>query len=306
MEEFLQFCKIDKTQINLNSEDKKIIRWLKQLFINELGLDIEFSNFVNQRLIKFTQEFTFFDDFFKQRSFKEVLIPSSYWSAGIVAAARKNSIIVSDIQYALISKYHPSFAFPISGRAYGADRIYLWSKYWNINEVPFNKSFIIDNNYYMEKFKALNLRACTEKKYDVAFVSQSRIGYILFDWMIKFSILNPLLKIVFCSHPDEDISSYKDFIKLKSLSNVFVTNNETIKDMALSENVVGVYSTSMFEALALRKKVFIAKINGYDILEREIENEYMTLVENHFELAEKIKYYENKNTIDYSKLFFSF
>lgn len=304
---FLDYCQKDNTVITYSSEDKRIIRWFKQLFIEQLGIDIEFSHFINARLIKFLREYHYFNEFFDKNSYKEVVIPSAYWSAGIIAAARQHGIITADIQYALISPLHPSFAFDTEARAYGPDRVYLWSSYWNIKETTYNKSFVLQSNYFKEKLTHLGIEiGQTTNQYDVAFVSQSRIGRRIFNFVLDFARDNPTLKIVFCPHPDELVSEYPRFNELAGYPNVVVNSNiETLMIMSQSRNVVGVYSTSLIEALALGKEVYSLEIGGHEVMEREVSKGYIEYVSSSSELALKMQIAEEKTEkADYAKLFY--
>jgi len=305
IEEYLNHYKEYKAIINLSSYDKERIKWLKKVFKNEIGLNIEFSQFIDERIKKYKKEFSFFDQFFKEKDIQEILIPSSYWSAGIIAAAKKNNIVASDIQYALISKYHPSFAFLENYRNYNANRIYLWSKYWNIKEVPFDKSIVKSNNYFKEKCEAMHIMPNMENKYDIAFVSQSRIGEKILAFAYKFAKKNRKKSIIFCPHPDEDLVSYENYDKFINLKNVKISYNETLKDIADSQTIITVYSTTAFEALALEKNVFILKINGYEILEKEISKKFIRIISNIQELENSLKH-THIISKDYTKLFYNF
>lgn len=277
--DFLEAIKKQPT-FEFSGNDKQIIRWFKQLFINEFGLDIEFSLFFKNRITKFLSEFNYFDNYFKNHRFKEILIPSAYWSAGIIAAAKKRGVIASDIQYALISKYHPSFAFPVTARAYGSDRVYLWSKYWNIKETPYNKSIVLNGNYLSEKIKSLDVNNSDNCTYDVAFVSQSRIGRKLFNFALEYAKQNPNQSIVICPHPDECFENYAKFSELVDVVNISISNQDTLSIIASSRNVVGVYSTSLVEAAAIGKAVYsLSSISGHEVLEREVAKGFIKYVD---------------------------
>lgn len=307
LKEFLDFSKSFDSNIQFSREENSNIKWLKEIFIRNIGIEIEFSLYIKSRILKYLKEFTYFNEHFKLHKYDEVLIPSAYWSAGIISAAKANGITTSDIQYAVISKYHPSFSFSQPARAYGPDRIYLWSKYWNIGELTYNKSFIMDGNYFSEKIQSMDIDKSKPYEYDVAFVSQSRIGRRVFDFALNFAIKYPNKNIVFCPHPDEDYTLYPKYYESISIKNL-VTNiqYETLEKIYCSENVVGVYSTSLIEALALEKKVFVLKLSGYELYEKEINKGFMDIIENPEELYRSInkeeKLSENKNL---SKLFFN-
>jgi len=149
----------------------------------------------------------------------------------------------------------------------------------------------------------LNLTAGMNNIYDVAFVSQSRVGDKVLEFAYEYAKENQEKSIVFCPHPDEEITKYKEYKLFVSLKNVTISREETLKEIAQSKNVLAVYSTTIFEALSLNKNVYILKINGYEVLEKEIEKKYIELVNNIHDLDKEI--YKNEN-IDYAKLFYNF
>lgn len=303
--DFLSYCKTNNLKFEFDNEGKRIVRWFKKLFIEEFGLDIEFSLFFKSRIMKYTKEYEYFYTLFKNSKLKEVFIPSAYWSAGIVSAAKNCGIVVSDIQYALISKYHPSFAFPVSARAYGSDRVYLWSKYWNIKEVPYNKSFVLETNYLKEKLMNFGELNNLSVKYDIAFIGQSRIGRKLFNIALDYAKLNKDKNIVFCPHPDEMVELYARYQEINGLDNLNISEKfqDTLEAILLSKNIVGVYSTSLIEAAALNKKVFSIKLSGHEVLEREVEKGYICYIDDINDLNNKILSNFVSNNPDVSNLY---
>lgn len=307
VKDFLDFSKVFKKDIKFSTEENINIKWLKKMFISELGIEIEFNLYLKSRILKYLKEFTYFNEHFKLHKYDEVLIPSAYWSSGIISAAKANGVITSDIQYAVISKYHPSFSFSQPARAYGPDRVYLWSKYWNISELTYNKSFIMDGNYFSEKVEAFKVDKLQSYEYDLAFVSQSRIGRRVFNFALEFATNYPNKKIIFCPHPDENYSLYPKYHESVNVTNLVInTQHETLKEIYRSQHVVGVYSTSLIEALALEKSVFILKVSGYELYEKELNKGFMKLVESPEDLFKHIVqeadvYKENY----FSKLFFN-
>jgi len=303
IERYLKYFSEYKVDVKYSNLDKEKIKFLKKIFLEKIGIEIEFLAFIDGRIKKFKKEFAFFDKFFTEKNIGEVSIPSSYWSAGIIAAAQKHSVLASDIQYALISLYHPTFAFPEDKRKYQADRIYIWSKYWNIREVPFNKSIALKSNYFTKKVKDLDLYN-KEVKYDIAFISQSRIGEKVLESTYLFAKSNKDLKIVYCLHPDEDIYNYRYYEEIIKLNNVKISNDETIVEVSQSNSVIAVYSTTIFEALALNKRVFILKLNGWELLEKELKLGYVELIENVEDIHNHL-FNTKVNKINFAKLFYN-
>ena len=110
-----------------------------------------------------------------------------------------------------------------------ADRIDLWSNCSEYaSELTYNKSFIMDGNYFSEKVAAFKVDKLQSYEYDLAFVSQSRIGRRVFDFSLEFATNYPNKKIVFCPHPDENYSlypNYNDSVNVKNLVIIYSTRN---------------------------------------------------------------------------------
>ena len=307
IKDFLDTSAKYNPKIQYSDEDNNKIRWLKKVFLETFGVEIEFSLFIKSRLIKYMREYGYFSSYFDMHRFKEVLIPSAYWSPGIVSAAKEKGIITSDIQYAVISPYHPSFAINQPARAYGPDRVYLWSRYWNIEELTYNKSFILGTNYFTEKLKALSLNIKESNEYDVAFISQSRIGRKIFNFAIDFAKAYPTRSIIFCPHPDELLENYESFSEARLLDNFHInTACDTLHMINESNFVVGVYSTSLIESLALNKMTYVLKLSGYELYEREIQKGYLKLIESRSDLEKELEIGFSKNkSVDFMKLFYN-
>jgi len=304
IEKFLYHMKKYPAFVNYMEEDRVLIKELNKIFISEIGISIDFLSFIDGRIKKFQREFAFFDKFFKEKNIKEILIPSSYWSAGIVDAANKNGVISSDIQYALISRVHPSFSFPTK-RHYATQRGYLWSDYWSIDSLSFQEYQISKTNYFIEKCKELELKSNMPIKYDVAFASQSRIGSNFFEWVYSFSVQNPNVKVVFCPHPDEEAHNYKNYWNFVKLSNTVVAKEDTLIEVAQSRVLIGVYSTTLYEALALGKSVFVVNVSGHEVVQQEIDKGYFTFIESKEQLEEILSSKELKEKVDFCKLFYN-
>ena len=87
---------------------------------------------------------------------------------------------------------------------------------------------------------------------------------------------------------------------------VINTQHETLKEIYRSQHVVGVYSTSLIEALALEKNVFILKVSGYELYEKELNKGFMKLVKSPEDLFKHIVEEADVSKENYfSKLFFN-
>ncbi|MDU5963289.1 MAG: glycosyl transferase family 1, partial [Dermabacter sp.] len=86
-------------------------RPFEEALSSALGMRVDLGDHLRNRLAKFQLERDFFTPVFERVKPEEVMIASSHWRAGIVNAAQRSGALVGDIQYALTSRYAPSFWF---------------------------------------------------------------------------------------------------------------------------------------------------------------------------------------------------
>src|SRR5699024_8250888 len=138
-----------------------------------LGIRVDLGDHLRNRLVKFLDEREFFTPVFERVAPEEVLIASSHWWAGIAAAAARSGALVSDIQYALTSRYAPSFWFGGTPH-HGASRFYAWSDFWAERTNVYDEHVVVPRQQ-----GALNADLAedpsAEPSFDVCVISQPRV-----------------------------------------------------------------------------------------------------------------------------------
>lgn len=277
---FLEKLNKIKVDIKFKKHDLANIKKMNRIIYEHLGININIEAFLKPRLEKFKREEKYFHDFFKRNNFKEVIFPSTYWNPGIICAAHKQGIKVSDIQYAAITPYHPAY-FKSPKSHYVADKLFLWSEYWNHELLPNPTREIGSGAAYW--YALDDVRFSEKLNYDYIFLSQSRISSRLLSFAIEFALKNPQLQLLFSKHPDENIDLKNRIIP----DNLIISTESSIQGINESRVAVGVYSTSLFEALACGKQTFVVKYPGYEIMSNEIDSGLFFAVETPEEMLEK-------------------
>jgi len=268
-QEFLNHTKENKRKQNLYEKG-----FFEKIFANELSINIDFSGIINPRVNKFLVEYYYWKDFFNTRNFEEIIIPSAYWSPGIVRAAKDHNIYVSDVQYAMCSPLHPNYGFRRRIQ-YCPNNIYLWSDYWVNKNLPYNNVSFMENH----SFSPMKYPAHREREYSLVILSQTRLKLSMQRFTSQLSKKLKDIKIIYAVHPDDDLTAAEDYFQQHGNDNVTVSSGQdTVTALLQSKFSIGVYSTSLFEAHEYGTKVFILKLPGFEMVEKEINNGKFKLI----------------------------
>ncbi|MCO1335935.1 glycosyltransferase [Microbulbifer sp. OS29] len=263
-------------KISLRACEKYCEDFVEGILEEEFGVRFDFSGMFNQRLLKFKKEFSYWNKFFRDRDVKSTVIPSAYWSSGIVHAARINGVKVYDVQYALITPLHPNYGFT-NRRHYCPDAIYVWSKYWRYESFPYKEYHYLPR--LMSEGEASDIDS------DILILSQPRIGDRLARFTSKLAKHHPDKKIIVALHPDESADNYSCYEEL-SLSGVEFIVGKTLSLIKSAKICIGVYSTSMYEAVALGKPVYVAPLPGSEIVDSALKEGLFRRVESLSDISE--------------------
>lgn len=267
--------------VHLDANEKYKPGILEQIFEREFNINVNFESFVNFRILKYKREYSFWYNLLKKNRFKEVIVPSAYWSPGIIKAAKDNGISTSDVQYALITDKHPNYSFS-KRKEYSPDNIYLWSNFWGNDFLPYKSIEVIKNYFVLRQFELLDV----SESIDYVVASQPRVGSRINEFVFKLADKFPNKSIVYALHPDESISHYPMTSKLIDMKNVKIVESDTLTYIAKAKSCIGVYSTSLYEAAFLGKKVYVINAPGYDIVQSGIETGIFKLISSADEICD--------------------
>ena len=199
--------------------------------------------------------------------------------APLMYAARQAGISTVEIQHGVISRYHLGYSYP--GRLaldYFADYLELWGGYWaEIEEIPLPRERIITRGFpyfhYMKKSHA----AVRRRQNQVLIFSQTIIGSRLAEQVLQ--AIEPgsteELKIVYKLHPSEYLiwRNYPALVRLAQMPNVEIIDRDcdVYRLYAESEYQLGVFSTAIFEGIAMGCKTILFNLPGVEYMEQLAE-----------------------------------
>ena len=234
------------------------------------GMRVDLGDHLRNRLAKFQLERDFFTPVFERVQPKEVMIASSHWRAGIVHAAQRSGALVGDIQYALTSRYAPSFWFGDTPH-YGATRFHAWSKMWAERTNVYRESVIVPRE--QSDFEAAKAAAGdAEPRWDVCVVSQPRVLRRILSFVKRIVQERPELSIVIAPHPAQRAIIGKEIAAADLEGKVDIATENTLVTVNNSRMSVGTFSTSLWESAALGKPTFVIEVPGFEETLQDVES----------------------------------
>lgn len=269
-----QFRNRAKLKVAFWQSKKHKAKWARVIKALEAGLEIKidkYRKFPRWLLVDFVARRNGWKRIFKM-SGTELLLIANAWQLPFVAAAKAAGVRVVEIQHGLISAFHPRLSWAdfksdseASG-AYLADEFWQWGNYWGFSsDLPASVEL---HTIGAPKSIAAALARETKKQQQLLVIGQPQVSKNMVEFARFVAAKYPKLQVVFKPHPQEDnsqIASAFDALGERPANlQVIEANANTIELIEVSEYVVGVYSTSMFEAVALGCKVGVLTLAGYN------------------------------------------
>lgn len=222
--------------------------------------------------------------------------------------AKENGVKTAEFQHGALSKIHQAYNF---GKAilnseeykkYTPDYFLTYGEYWSKQIIIPGKTYEIGNPHFHKSIK--KYKNIKEEKNTIMVVSQGRLTKEFVEISKNLAVSFPSKKIFFKLHPGE-VSFEERYKILYDYENVEVKKDGDIFELlAKSEKIVACYSTTIFEAIAFNKKIYI--LNNYlsnDFIPNKIGirfnriNELIDLIKNNTEKTNdhNIEYYFNSN-----------
>lgn len=235
-----------------------------------LGIRVDLGDHLRNRLAKFLAEREFWTPVFERVAPEEVLLASSHWWAGIAAAADRSGARVSDIQYALTSRYAPSFWFGQKPH-YGATRFYTWSDFWAERTNVYEEHVVVPREQ-PELTSAIANPSDEEPLYDVCVISQPRVLRRILAFVRDLVRERPELRVVLAPHPAQRGLIDQELAAAGLDSQVTVSSEDTLTTITRSAMSVGTFSTSLWESAALGCPTYVIEVPGYEETLQDIES----------------------------------
>lgn len=200
-----------------------------------LGKNIICIKKLKNSLNKFLMEYHYYQFCFNNCKPKAVVTPQAYNKTAIIMAAKDMLIKTIDVQGEAIDKFHPGYYYPEQSEIkYLADTLLVWSKYWVKDFLPITTTFVTKNRI-VDKVEV-------NCEYKNLYYSSNITTNNLYELCIKNSDMNNY----YMPHPYERVNHG---------SHIIDEYSDYLDEINKCENFISSYTTGIYEALYLHKKV---------------------------------------------------
>lgn len=229
---------------------------------------------------------------------EKVFLVCSYGYEALIAAAQDKGIEVIEIQHGTVTHTHMGYSYPKNVKVpYFPDKFYMWGKFWyDISDLPLKKDQVVFTGFPYVYDELSKYRDLPREDNRVLFISQWSLARKLIPYAIELAEKSPEYDIYYRFHPLEENKweyLYPELMKgVKSLKNLHVEKvSETplYSSLAISGTVVGVYSTTIIEAIASGCNIVFIDLPGVEYYDFLIKNNYFRKVSDVPELKASVK-----------------
>lgn len=248
------------------------IAHLEYLFKEEFKVEIDLKTIFMQDIKTFKVELSLYEKLFRVKKPKEIYIINSCDKGALIYAAKKNKIVVNELQHGLNSDKDVILNFPNSiegSLEYFPDKFYRWN---NINmffaKLPLAKENILDfPNVHLQNMVSTTHHISKEHK-TILIISQPYGSDTIQDFILSNIAELPNYNFIYKLHPAEnegDFFKFRD--KYVGFNNIRFVKNEESSYMLLrkAKYVIGVYSSLLFEAAAFDCNVILLNLPGVEM-----------------------------------------
>lgn len=231
-------------------------------------------------------QFYFYQCLYRYRKPKILVLTDSYYGhADIISQAHAHDIITVEIQHGAVTHLHPAYNWAKALcesqaiKNYIVDYFLTFGSFWhNCMQLP-GKYFEIGSPWFS------NLQHCQHKKGEDILFCLAEAYNEFKDIIEAVQDALPSKKVIVRPHPHQKKLFYES--SLVQCRNIIIDNNTDIYETFQQASIViGDLSTSLYEALALGKRVFILKT---DYSKNAFPDLPVTFFVNSADLIKKIK-----------------
>jgi hypothetical protein len=256
---------------NFTDADQAIYQTILQAYRERFGLEVEgnWSEYPALRLQRYLTATWGYGLLFRLENVKTVFVVAPL-TQGIYGAARLAAARFVELQHGSVSTYHPMHNWP-PGVAIDnvPDEYWAWGENW-VRGIGFASRTTPKIVGALNSFESVRNAKYAIVTGQVAVMSSPDNTARLFAATLECAIAHPDKTFVYKGHPRENLDAQiQQLATMPSVTNItFVEKTQgALPLIAQSEFVIGVNSTTLFEAAGLGKRVAVVGISGWEIAE---------------------------------------
>jgi len=290
-------------RFKISKKSLKEINFINKDFKKRFKLNINLLKKIFYLLPKFKSEYYVYRLLFKIKKPKKIFIVCSAGSEAIIVAAKSLNIQTYELQHGSPSrgKLNYDYSSGISKFSF-PDYFLSFGSFWTRNvKLPISDKNIIQIGFpYLNKKRNLKLKKLNQ----LLIISQIGKNKELINLTLKIrKLLSKRINIIFKFHPSENINVIEHLAKNLKKNKITVIKDKSsdlYKYLSESKWILGVNSTSLYEALAFNCIIFVLKVPGYEFMKNLIRKNFFTLIEDPKEFSKKIMFNKKKNKLNKS------
>ena len=259
-------------------------KWAKvvSLFEQEFSVKLDGLAIPKALLLNLEADVKVFTDYFKLAKVQDVYLVDAYSNQWVVLAAHAAGAKVHEIQHGFVNEFHPAYSYPLGSPklSHTPDELLVWGKFWAESvALPSGMTAKVAgaSNQFIEYQAKLAKLPRTSKQ--ILFTSQGAVSVELQKAAVAAALALPDHQVIYRLHPNEDLASYPQ----TGLPKNFSYSHKTpvfLELVAQSEYLVGAFSTTLYEGLALGAKVLVLPLPGFENMNRAIAADDVTVITN--------------------------
>ena len=261
---------------------KKIEADLKKEFFFEANISFFFKETIKQ----FKAEYLLYDLLFRLKRPNEIFIINSCDKSALVYAAKKNNIIVNELQHGYSSDKDLISNYPYTEEeslAYFPNRYYIWD---NVDmffaKLPLKRANILKIPHYHLENLILKTANIEKNKACILIISQPHDTGKLQDIIVNNKDDIKDYEIIYKKHPVENETAYTNFknkfVEDKNIK--FIDNEESVYVfLKKAHYVIGIASAALFEAVAFDCRIILLNLPGVEMSFPLLKNSNCKLID---------------------------
>ena len=229
--------------------------------------------------------------------------------AALIAAARDLKITVVEVQHGTLSPFHLGYHYPHHASPYFCDYLLTFGDFWQqAASFPLltDRLKVLGFAHLHQQLSAYTQHTRAKQRSGVLWLSQGVISKVLTQYALTTAQLTPQFKHTYKLHPSEYKTWRQDYPLLAEAADAGMI---TVVDqprqplyelMWYAEYQVGVFSTAMYEGLALGCYTFIVDLPGAEYMEQLVAQGVVELCRSPSELAERLNQKPQSNSLSSS------
>ena len=257
-------------------------KWAKvvALFEAEFGVKLDSLALPKALLLNLEADVAVFTDYFKRSKVQDLYLVDAYSNQWIVLAAHAARVKVHEIQHGFVNEFHPAYSYPLGSPKldHTPDELLLWGEFWAESvSLPTGMTAKVSgaSRAFNETRDALSKISRDPKQ--LMFTSQGAVSEELQKAAVAAALALPDFNVIYRLHPNEDLAAYPQTGVPKNFSYSHKTP-VFLELLAQSTYLVGAFSTTLYEGMALGSKVLVLPLPGFENMKRAIESGDVTVI----------------------------